>query len=117
MLPIADSLSRAGSRRMSIACVPITWLRNTAVSALAWLTIACTSARGATPRFLATRVARADPRDVAVAHHQLRHRVAAAGVDALDHRDVADDGVGDAMRVSGEDEVDRRVLQLVRRCR
>ena len=27
MLPISDSCSRVGSRRMSLACVPITWLR------------------------------------------------------------------------------------------
>ena len=56
-LPIADSLRRVGSRRMSPVWVPITWLRSTAVSALAASTMACTSARGATPRFLATRVA------------------------------------------------------------
>ena len=56
----------------------------------------------------------ADPRDVAVAHHQLGDRVAPTGVDTLDHRDVADHGVGDAMRVPGDHEVDGRVLQRPR---
>ena len=55
--PIADSLRRVGSRRMSISWVPMTWLRSTAVSALAASTISLTSARCVTPRFLATRVA------------------------------------------------------------
>ena len=44
--------------------------------------------------------------------HQLRDRVAAAGVEALDDRDPADDGVRRAVRVAGDHEVDRRVLQL-----
>ena len=56
-LPISDSCRRVGSRRMLFACVPMTWLRRTAVSASALSTIACTSARGATPRFFAVRVA------------------------------------------------------------
>jgi hypothetical protein len=42
---------------MSPTCVPITRLRSSAVSAFAVSTIACTSGRGATPRFFATRVA------------------------------------------------------------
>ena len=42
---------------MSLACVPMTRLRSAAVSAFAASTIACTSGRGATPRFFATRVA------------------------------------------------------------
>jgi hypothetical protein len=42
---------------MLIDCVPITWFRSTAVWALASSTIALTSARAATPRFFATRVA------------------------------------------------------------
>ncbi len=57
MFPISDSWSRVGARVMSFNCVPITWLRSTAVSAFASSTIAATSARAATPRFLATRVA------------------------------------------------------------
>jgi hypothetical protein len=55
-LPIADSFKRVGSRRMSTDWLPITWLRSTAVSALGRSTIACTSAREATPMFLAVRV-------------------------------------------------------------
>ena len=55
-LPIADSLSRAGSRLMSTDWLPITRLRSGAVSSLAFWMIAWTSARGATPRFLASRV-------------------------------------------------------------
>ena len=57
MFPIADSFSRVGARRMSIDWLPITWFRSTAVLALALSTIALTSARWATPRFFATRVA------------------------------------------------------------
>ncbi len=57
MLPIADSSSRVGARLMSNCWVPMTLLRRTAVWALASSTIAWTSARLATPRFLATRVA------------------------------------------------------------
>ena len=56
-LPIADSDSRAGSRRMSPCCVPITAVRSSSVSAFAASTIACTSGREATPRFFAVRVA------------------------------------------------------------
>ena len=56
-LPMADSNSRLGARRMSTDCVPITLLRSTAVSAFALSTIACTSARAVTPRVFATRVA------------------------------------------------------------
>ena len=44
--------------------------------------------------------------------HQLRHRVAGAGVEALDDRDPADDRVGRPVGVAGDDEVDRRVLEL-----
>ena len=35
MFPISDSKSRVGARRMSFSCVPITWLRSTAVAAFA----------------------------------------------------------------------------------
>ena len=42
---------------MSADCVPITWLRSSAVSSLAASTIACTSGRDATPRFFAVRFA------------------------------------------------------------
>ena len=34
-LPISDSKSRVGARMMSLSCVPITWLRRTAVWAFA----------------------------------------------------------------------------------
>ena len=58
--PTSDSLSRAGSRRMSAvstAAEPTTRLRSGAVSVFAASTIACTSGRPATPRFLAIRTA------------------------------------------------------------
>ena len=113
MLPIADSNRRVGARLMSNCWVPMTLLRRTAVWALASSTIAWTSARLATPRFLATRVAVARPRDVAVADHQLGDRVAGAGVEPLGHGDVTLIEVGDPVGVAGEHEVHRRVLQLV----
>ena len=98
---------------MSADWVPITRLRSGAVAVLAASTMALTSGRWATPRFLATRVAAPSPRDVAVVDHQLGDRVAAAGVDTLDDRDVADHGVGDAVGVAGDDQVDGGVLELL----
>ena len=115
MLPIADSL-QAGRVAQDVGRLRPDHLvaqdrpsRRSPASTIAW-----TSARGATPMFLATRVDAARPLDVAVPDHHLDHRVAAAGVDALDDGDLADDSVGDAMGVAGDDEVDRRVLQLLR---
>ena len=95
MLPIADSESRVGSRLMSSLCVPITWLRNTAVSAFALSTIALHVGARPDAEVLGDARGRARPGHVAVLDEQLGHRVAAAGVDALDHRDVPDDRVGD----------------------
>ena len=98
---------------MSFAWVPMTWLRSTAVWALASSTIAWTSARGATPRFLATRVAPPAQVDVAALDHQLQDRVAGPGVDALGDEDVAAHQVGDAVGVADDHRVDGRVLQRV----
>ena len=56
-------------------------------------------------RFAVPAQTTSPPRD-----HQLRHRVAGARVEALDDRDPPDDGVRRAVRVAGDDEVDRRVL-------
>ena len=56
---------------------------------------------------------RTRPLDVAVVDQQLRHRVADAGVEALDHGDAADDGVRRAVRVPRDHQVDGGVLQLV----
>jgi hypothetical protein len=53
------------------------------------------------------------PDDVRALDHQLRHRVADAGVEALDHGDAADDRVRGPVGVSGDHEVDRRVLELL----
>src|SRR4051794_41784594 len=61
-LPMFDSFKRSGlSRLRSTLWVPITLLRSTAVSALALSTIALTSARWGTPRFLARRGAGPPP--------------------------------------------------------
>ena len=57
MLPISDSKSRVGARVMSFSCVPITWLRSTAVWALASSTIACDVGPLGDAEVLATRVA------------------------------------------------------------
>ena len=98
---------------MSIACVPITWLRSTAVCALASSTIACTSGRVGDAEVLGDAGGAARPLDVAALDHQLEHRVARPGVDALGDEDVADHQVRHAVRVAGDDRVDRRVLDAL----
>ena len=114
MLPIADSSRRVGSRLMSNCWVPMTWLRRTAVLALASSTIALTSARRATPMFLATRVAPPAQSTSPPLDHQLEHRVARAGVEALETGNLAVLEVGDAVGVAHEHRVDGGVLELVR---
>ena len=114
---MSDSRRRAGlSRRMSTLELPMTTLRSGAVSALALSTIALTSARGRDAEVLGRARRGAGPGDVVAADHQLRHRVADAGVEALDDRDPADDRVRRPVGVAGDHEVDRRVLELAPRC-
>ena len=113
MLPISDSCSRVGSRRMSLACVPITWLRRTAVCALASSTIAWTSGRPRDAERLGDPGRPSGPRHVAVAHHQLEHGVRRAGVDALGDEDVAAHQVRHAVGVADDHRVDGRVLERV----
>ena len=110
-LPIADSLRRVGSRWMSTVCVPITWLRSSAVSAFALVDDRLDVGPRRDADVLGHARRRADPGDVAVLDHQLGDGVAAARVDALDHRDVPDHRVRDPVRVARDHEVDGRVLQ------
>ena len=107
--PWRTRTSAVGARRMSNCWVPMTWLRSTAVWALASSTMPCTSAPGHA-EVLGHPGRCAGPLDVAAVHHELRDRVAGSGVEALGHEDAADHGVGDPVGVAGEHDVDGRVL-------
>ena len=111
--PSPTRSSRVGARRMSATWVPITWFRSTAVWALASSTMACTSARSAHAEVLGDPGGPAGPLDVTALDHQLQHRVAGPGVDALGDEDVAPHQVGDAVRVAHDHGVDRGALELV----
>ena len=110
---------RAGSGPavMSFSCVPITWLRSTAVWAFASSTIALHVGPLGDAEVLGDAGRAAGPLDVAALDHQLEDGVARPGVDALGDQDVADHQVRDAVGVPDDDGVDRRVLRARPRCR
>ena len=95
---------------MSAAWVPITWLRSTAVSRVGLVDDRLhVGARGDT-EVLGDPGRAAGPLHVAAGDHQLQHRVAGTGVDALGDQDVPDHQVGHPVGVPGDDGVDRGVL-------